>query len=111
MSREEARWRIALARRDEQDYASILAYTQQIFGARQATLYDDVLFNALSALLDGPNVPGSVAREDILPGIRTLHVARGGAHARHFILYRANPPQTIEVLRILHDAMDLAQHL
>jgi toxin ParE1/3/4 len=38
-------------------------------------------------------------------------VAREGRRGRHFVLFRAGPEQTIEVLRILHDAMDLSRHL
>jgi plasmid stabilization system protein ParE len=37
-----------------------------------------------------------------------LHVSRGGRRGRHLILFRAGPEDTIEVLRILHDRMDIA---
>jgi toxin ParE1/3/4 len=52
-----------------------------------------------------------VSREEIRPNIRTLHVARHGRRGRHFIMYRAALDHVIEVVRILHDAMDLARHL
>jgi len=43
-----------------------------------------------------------------------FHVARGGRKGRHIILFRigspAKPP-TIDVLRLLHDAMDLPHHV
>ena len=44
----------------------------------------------------------------------TLHVARGGRKGRHFVLYRVNtqgPTQVIDVLRLLHDSMDLSRHI
>jgi toxin ParE1/3/4 len=44
----------------------------------------------------------------------TLHVARKRRRGRHFILFRAdtNPNRgLIDVLRILHDAMDLERHV
>jgi toxin ParE1/3/4 len=30
---------------------------------------------------------------------------------RHFIVYRRRTPDLVTVLRVLHDAMDLARHL
>ncbi len=54
---------------------------------------------------------GARQREDIGPGIRTLHVARKGRKGRHLVVFRvASPPneQVIDVLRLLHDSMDLA---
>ncbi len=47
-------------------------------------------------------------------GVMALHVARGGRKGRHIVLCRvgapANPP-VIDVLRVLHDAMDLPRHV
>jgi toxin ParE1/3/4 len=63
---------------------------------------------ALVALGDGPDVPGSKPREDILEGSRTLHIQRPG---RHFLLYRPAAGNSIEILRILHDAMDLTRNV
>lgn len=54
---------------------------------------------------------GANVREDIGPGIHTLHVARQGRKGRHFVVFRPAPEQTIEVLRLLHDSMDLARHM
>jgi toxin ParE1/3/4 len=105
-----ARWRIRLGAAAERDFVRILQWTQKTFGKRQAAAYRTTLLDALSALEDGPNIPGSRAREEILPGLRTFHVARAGRRGRHFIMYRAGDDQVVEVLRILHDAMDLSAH-
>jgi plasmid stabilization system protein ParE len=46
-----------------------------------------------------------------MEGLCTLHM---GDKGRHFVLFRATGTdlsKTIEVLRILHEAMDLPQHL
>ena len=44
----------------------------------------------------------------------TLHVARQGRKGRHLVACRtgvtADPP-TIDVLRILHDSMELSRHI
>ena len=50
---------------------------------------------------------GSKGRDEILPGLRTLHVARRGRRGSHILMYRAAPQSTIEIVRILHDRMDL----
>jgi len=106
-----ARWRVRLGSAAERDFANILAFTADEFGERQARVYQTTLMRALTALHAGPNIPGSRARPEIQPGLRLLHVARKGRRGRHFILYREGPAETIEVLRILHDAMDFARHL
>ena len=54
---------------------------------------------------------GSRTRDEILPGLRALHVARHGRRGRHIILYRAGPEREIEIMRILHDGMELRRHL
>jgi toxin ParE1/3/4 len=74
-------------------------------------MYQEVLIEALVELAAGPNVPGSIARDEIRPGLRSLHVTRGKRRGRHFVVYRVAQPNVIEVARILHDAMDLARHV
>jgi toxin ParE1/3/4 len=74
-------------------------------------VYRAALLEALAALEAGPDVPGSVAREEIRPNLRTFHVARHGRRGRHLIMYCAAEDHVIEIVRILHDAMDLARHL
>ena len=107
----EVLWRIRLGAETEQDFRDILEWTAEMFGERQVDIYRATLPNALATLTGGPQIPGSVDREEILPGLRTLHVARNQRRGRHFIMYRAGAGNVIEVLRILHDAMDLARHV
>jgi toxin ParE1/3/4 len=105
------RWRVRLGATAELDFANVVRWTADNFGARQARLYRDTLIQAIGDLANGPDVPGSRAREEIMPGIRTLHVARHGRRGRHLLMYRAAPSGTIEIVRILHDAMELQRHL
>ena len=105
------RWYVRLSRDAETDFAEILIYTHDTFGDSQVRTYQGVLTDTLTTLSEGPTVLGSVVLDDILPNLRSLHVARRGRRGRHFILYRAADGQTIEVLRILHDAMDIARHI
>jgi len=103
----ERRWRIRLGAAAEVDFANILNWTTENFGARQSRVYRDTLLGAIGELADGPDVVGSKARGEIMSGLRTLHVARGDRRGSHFLMYRAAANRTIEIVRILHDRMDL----
>jgi toxin ParE1/3/4 len=107
----ERKWRVRLGAAAEIDFANILKWTTENFGARQSRLYRDTLVQAIGELGNGPDVAGSKARDEIMQGLRTLHVARHGRRGRHFLLYRAAPGRIIEIGRILHDSMDLRRHL
>jgi len=104
-------WAIHLAQQAEQDFADIVRWTARHFGELQAQRYADTLVLAIEALAGGPDIPGIKTRDEIAPGIRTLHVARKGRKGRHFVVWRAVAPGVMNVLRILHDRMDLARHV
>ena len=56
---------------------------------------------------------GTGTRDDIARGLVALHVAREGRKGRHFVMFRVGSPDdspVIDVLRLLHDAMDLSRH-
>jgi toxin ParE1/3/4 len=104
-------WAVRLTAQAELDFQDILAWTVEHFGELQAETYAATLNLAIEALYDGPDILGSNARDDIEPGIRTLHVARQGRNGRHFLVFRVAGDQCIDVLRLLHDSMDLARHI
>jgi len=104
-------WRVRLGAVAEVDFANILKWTSENFGARQARVYRDTLLQAIGELAEGPKVGGSRARDEIMPGLRTLHVARHGRRRSHFLMYRAAANSTIEIVRILHDGMDFRRHV
>lgn len=107
----ERRWNVRLGVVAEIDFANILKWTVENFGSRQASSYRDTLVQAIGALTDGPEVAGSKARDEIAKGLRTLHVARRGRRGSHFLMYRTMGEATIEIVRILHERMDLQRHL
>jgi len=104
-------WQVRLTEAAAQDFQSVLRWTLEAFGSLQARAYQEILVAALEELADGPNIPGSVTRDEIRPGLRSLHVTRGRRRGLHFIFYRVAQPNVIEVVRILHDAMDLSRHV
>ena len=107
----ERRWRVRLGAAAEVDFANILKWTAENFGARQSRVYRDTLVQAIGELADGPEVAGSKARDEIMSGLRTLHIARRGRRGSHFLMYRVAPNTVIEIVRILHDGMDLQRHV
>lgn len=104
-------WKIRLGRQAEQDYVEILRWTTKSFGEVQARTYAETISQAIQALKDGPEILGTKLRDEIEPGIWTLHVARLGRKGRHFVVFRVGGDRTIDVLRVLHDSMDLPRHL
>ena len=104
-------WKVRLAAQAELDFSEIITWTLENFGERQAETYAETLTLAIEALHDGPEQLGAKARHDIGPGISTLHVARQGRSGRHFVVFSEAKDQYIDVLRLLHDSMDLARHI
>ena len=106
-----APWKIRQTPDARRDGAKIVRWTIKHFGARQAQIYAETIALAMAALRDGPGIPGVRQRGDLGPGIHTLHVARNRRKGRHFIVFRIGDDRIIDVLRLLHDSMDLPSHL
>jgi toxin ParE1/3/4 len=107
-------WPVRLAAAAENVFRRILAWTLENFGEMQARNYAETISATLEALVDGPTILGARTRPDIGRGISSIHVARHGRRGRHFVLFRAGRHENrdvIDVLRILHDSMDLQRHL
>jgi toxin ParE1/3/4 len=107
------RWTVRLSAAAEADFEHIVQWTSEQFGDTQAIVYAETLSIALAALTQGPDIIGAKARDEILKGLFSLHVARQGRKGRHFIMFRVGPRgsgDVIEVLRLLHDSMDLPRH-
>lgn len=109
-------WTIRHTGTADADIGKILRWATQRFGEAQAPVYAQTLFSAIEALaIGGPATLGTKARDEIGKGLLTLHVARQGRKGRHFLLFRVGRDHAkgnvIELLRVLHDAMDLPRHL
>jgi toxin ParE1/3/4 len=104
-------WTVRLTAAAASDFQRILEWTAEQFGERQAFVYAETLAMALEALAEGPSVIGAKPRDEIIKGLFSLHVARRGRKGRHFIMFRVAPrDHAIDVLRLLHDSMDLPRH-
>lgn len=110
----DAVWIVRLSAAADADFRQIVGWTAENFGSIQARTYADTLSAALQALSAGPTITGVKERPEIASGIKMLHVARQGRKGRHFVLFRAvsvDGHNHVEVLRLLHDSMDLKRHL
>jgi toxin ParE1/3/4 len=85
------------------DLSEIWDYTTRNWGAEQADRYILGIRGACSALAEGRRRGRAI--DDIRPGYRKLTVRS------HFLFYRITDAGMIDVVRILHQRMDVAAHL
>ena len=81
------------------DLEGIFEYTLTTWGEDQFERYRRAITSALEAVAADPMLPGSKARDDLLPGCRFFRVEH------HYLVYR-NGERGIEVGRILHERMN-----
>lgn len=104
----------------QNDVIDVLAWTHEQFGEAARLRYEHLIVAALRDIAAQPDRPGSIARPELGAGVRSWHLRlsrhRLGTGAatvrrpRHFLVYRVEPALLV-VGRVLHDAMELAQHL
>ncbi|MBX3194233.1 MAG: type II toxin-antitoxin system RelE/ParE family toxin [Microbacteriaceae bacterium] len=109
-----------LAPEAEADIDDILEWSTTQFGAAIRDGYEALIDAAILSIVDDPNRVGSHDRTDLGHGVRSLHLIssrddvsqglRRIANPRHFVIYR-QVGNVVQVVRLLHDAMDLSgQH-
>jgi toxin ParE1/3/4 len=84
------------------DLISIARYTEDRWGREQRNSYLAKLDGSFHLLAEKPHIGRSC--DDISMGYRKYHVGR------HLIFYRQSDNE-IEIIRILHDRMDIEIHL
>ena len=105
----------------ERDMESILAWTHERFGAQARLRYEALLVRAILDVADDAGRTGCQGRPEIAPDARTYHLWHSRDRVepasdrvrspRHFLLFRIRENGIIEIGRVLHEAMDLTQHL
>jgi toxin ParE1/3/4 len=91
-----------LSPRAIRDLDSIWDYTEETWGIEQAERYVRDVRTACEGLASGRK-QGRPA-EDVRPGYRKL------AAGSHFLFYRTLPDGVIDIIRILHQSMDIPAH-
>jgi toxin ParE1/3/4 len=104
-------WNVHLSEAAKADLKNIQRWTVREFGERQSRVYEETLFLAIASLTVGDKVPGARSRDELSRGLYSLHVSRKGRKGRHFLIFRIRGAGEWELVRVLHDSMDLAQHL
>lgn len=113
-----ASYQFQLAKAAQEDIVQILEWTVHAFGTLGLKRYEALIQTALSDLATDPARSGVRTRDDIGQSIFTYHLASSRKRAstgsqvakpRHLIVFRV-VGNVIQVARLLHDAMDFAQH-
>ncbi len=106
-------WTVRITESAESDFREAVLWSANRFGDRQALVYAETLMLALRELGAGPNLLGAKNRDEIASGLLSLHVSRNGRKGRHLVMFRVidESARVLEVLRLLHDAMDLPRHV
>lgn len=105
----------------QRDIDAILLWTAEHFGEDARRRYAALLVQAILDVAADPHRAGTIRREEIAPAARTYHLlhARSGVAAsrgrvnkpRHLVLFRVHAESGVEILRVLHDRMDVARHV
>lgn len=101
------------------DLIDILRFTQAKFGEGARRRYQGLLRAAFVSVAAEPERIGSISRQQLEPGLRSLHLLYCRSEApngrvdrpRHVVFYRLGNDQVVEIIRILHDAMEVERHL
>jgi toxin ParE1/3/4 len=107
-------WKVLLSSAASEDLRSIGAWTAEHFGSMQSEHYAQIISDALQELRAGPALTGVKKYNALGSGLFMLHIARHRRKARHILVFRigrVDEQDVIEILRILHDAMDPARHM
>jgi len=105
----------------EQDIENILAHSEANFGEKARLRYEALLEAAPNEIATDPDRTNVRQRNELGPGVKSYHLihARDRARTRdgvvkrprHLLIFRISPPDTLDIGRVLHDAMELADHL
>ncbi len=110
---------LLLAPDAETDIDEILEWSVEKFGADVRDGYEELIGTTIERLLIDPEHPITRERPELGRGIRVVHLrscrdrVRTGVRRirdpRHFVVYR-RADDVVQVVRVLHDAMDLPRH-
>ena len=86
-----------------EDLKSIAIYTQETWGISQRNIYLKMMDDAFNELSSDPNRGRKI--DNIRTGYYKYKIGK------HFIFYRLVSESDIEIIRILHQKMDIESHL
>jgi toxin ParE1/3/4 len=103
------------------DIESILDWAEEHFGLVAKRRYAALLVQAIHDVAEKPNRAGSQTRPEMRPNARTYHLRHSRTRVaastgivkkpRHLLIYRSSPGLPLEIARVVHERMELANHL
>ena len=103
------------------DIVAALKRSVESFGIPGRRRYEALIKAAIRDVATDPMRPGSRDRPELGAGVRSFHLTHSRERARsgdgivrtprHALFYHCPDERTVEILRLLHDAMDLHRHL
>lgn len=112
--------RYRLSANAQSDVARILAWSQEQFGESARIRYQALLSSALRDVAAEPERIGATHRPELGAGVLVWHLRLSRNHVppevgvvhrpRHFLVYR-QAGAVVEIVRVLHDSMELRRHL
>jgi toxin ParE1/3/4 len=111
--------RLRLARPAQNDIEDLLAWSELNFGVTARRRYEALLTRALRDLAENPARIGVKQRPELGRRVFSYHLfhsrGRTSTHKvqspRHLLLARMGEAGCIDILRVLHDAMEWSHHL
>jgi len=94
--------KVKLSREARADLKNIDNYTHQTWGRAQADKYLEMIEKGCDLLAKHPTL--GRPQDEFFPGLRKYSIGK------HYIFYRTTD-KGIEVIRILHQAMDISRHI
>ena len=104
-------YHLRFSKRAVRDIDQVLIYTLEHFGRRKQEEYRALIRTALADIAANPFAARAKSLPGLHPHVRVLSIARARKPARHFFIYRVVADQSVDIGRLLHDAMDLYRHL
>ena len=92
-----------LTRKAKADLKSIGRYIQKIWGVNQRNTYLTEIDRAFHDISNNPNIGRNC--DYIRSGYRKYKVGK------HYIFYREVSIEEVEIVRVLHERMDISRHL
>jgi toxin ParE1/3/4 len=118
--------RLRISSAAKADIEDLLAWSEQRFGVAARRRYEALLTCALQDVAEDLSRPGVRARPELGAGVFSYHLffsrkraAKGSTapaagavqQPRHLVVGRIVEPGFADILRVLHDAMEISRHL
>jgi toxin ParE1/3/4 len=113
--------KLQFARRAKRDIGALLDWSEERFGPLARRRYEALIDAALQDIANDASRAGSTGLIILGRRVRLYHLRHSRNRARvdegvvqsprHVVVYRLAPHDTVIILRVLHDSMDLTRHL